>query len=74
MSTTITIKQNGSIRVEGDFVILDADGNAYDLNGRTRVSLCRCGKSADMPFCDSSHKSAGFVDESRARILPPIQQ
>jgi CDGSH-type Zn-finger protein len=69
--TKITVKNNGSIRVEGDFEIFDSDGNKFDLSGRTAVSLCRCGHSADMPFCDSSHKRVDFKSELKARTLPP---
>jgi len=42
-----------------DFV--DMDGNVIDT--RTDFSLCRCGLSKDMPFCDSSHKAGGFAAE-----------
>jgi hypothetical protein len=42
MPTKITINNNGSIRVEGDFEIYDANGNKFDLVGRTTISLCRC--------------------------------
>jgi CDGSH-type Zn-finger protein len=70
-ATKITIANNGSIRVEGEFVILDPEGNAFDLAGRTAISLCRCGHSQNKPFCDGSHKRIGFRDEVRARELPP---
>jgi len=72
-ATKITVKSNGSIRVEGDFEIVDQQGAAFGLGGRTAVSLCRCGHSADKPFCDGSHKRVGFQDEVRARDLPPPQ-
>jgi CDGSH-type Zn-finger protein len=68
--TTIKINTNGSIRVEGEFEIVDANGNPYDLAGRKVVSLCRCGHSKNMPFCDSSHRGV-FVHESVAFALPP---
>ena len=68
---TITIRNNASIRVEGDFQILDQDGKPFDLAGRTRISLCRCGHSSDKPFCDSSHKTCGFESLIVARALPP---
>ena len=35
----------------------DQDGNVYNLAGRTVVSLCRCGQSANKPFCDGAHKT-----------------
>ena len=57
-ATKITINPNGSVRVEGDFEIVDNTGTAYGLAGRTTVSLCRCGQSNNKPFCDGSHKAA----------------
>jgi CDGSH-type Zn-finger protein len=69
--TKITIRNNGSIRVEGDFTIFDQDGRAFELSGRTAVSLCRCGHSANKPFCDSAHKDCGFDSVVEARTLPP---
>ena len=73
MPTKITVKSNGSIRVEGDFELYDQNGNKFDLGGRTTISLCRCGLSNDKPFCDSSHKAAHFQSEIIARSLPPPQ-
>jgi CDGSH-type Zn-finger protein len=69
--TKITVNNNGSLRVEGDFEIVDLQGNVYGLQGRTALSLCRCGHSKNKPFCDSSHKTAGFTHEARAFDLPP---
>lgn len=52
---TITVKDNGSLRVEGDFTIVDLEGSEIPHEG-TAASLCRCGHSANKPFCDGSHK------------------
>jgi len=52
------IKPNGSIRVTGTVDIVDADGNIVET--KTDFSLCRCGHSKEKPFCDGSHKEAGF--------------
>lgn len=68
--TKITVNNNGSLRIEGDFEIADKDGNLYDLGGRTIISLCRCGKSVNKPFCDGSHKGH-FEHEAVAFALPP---
>jgi CDGSH-type Zn-finger protein len=67
--TKITINDNGSIRVEGNFVITDKSGNAYNLAGRTVISLCRCGLSAKKPFCDGGHKDK-FASVCEAYDLP----
>lgn len=69
-AVTITVRPNGSLRVEGDFEIRDSAGNPFDLGGRTAVTLCRCGLSKDKPFCDSSHKNGAFISEVAARALP----
>ena len=72
-ATKVTINNDGSIRLEGDFEILDPTGAAFGLAGRTVISLCRCGQSANKPFCDGSHKRTGFQDQVTARELPPPQ-
>ena len=69
-NTTIKVNNNGSLRIEGDFQITDKDGYVYDLGGRTVVSLCRCGRSANKPFCDGSHKGH-FEHDAVAFALPP---
>ena len=69
--TKITPLPNGPLRIEGNFEIADATGKLFGLAGRTALSLCRCGHSANKPFCDGSHKAAGFQDTSEARDLPP---
>jgi CDGSH-type Zn-finger protein len=45
---------------EGAIELVDADGNAYDLTGKTAFSLCRCGGSVNKPFCDGTHSTIGF--------------
>jgi CDGSH-type Zn-finger protein len=71
MPTKITVKNNGSIRVEGDFELYDQNGGKFDLSGRTLIKLCRCGQSKDKPFCDSTHKVCAFQSEIVARVVPP---
>ena len=69
--TKINVRNNGPLRVEGEFAIYDQDGNAFGLAGRTIIALCRCGHSENKPFCDGSHKNAEFQSEVKARELPP---
>jgi CDGSH-type Zn-finger protein len=71
MSVKIAPQNNGPIRIEGDFEIVDPSGAAFGLSGRTAVSLCRCGHSANKPFCDGSHHRVNFSDTVVARELPP---
>ena len=68
----ITVRNSGPLRVEGDGIqILDQDGKVFGLAGRTVVSLCRCGQSANKPFCDGTHARIGFASEVVATELPP---
>ena len=68
-STKITVNSNGSLRIEGDFEMFDAQGNKYGLGGRSVVSLCRCGLSKNKPFCDGSHKG-NYEHDATAFDLP----
>ena len=43
----ITVRNDGPLRVEGPFTLVDAEGNAYGIAQRQWVSLCRCGLSDD---------------------------
>lgn len=72
--TKITVKNNGPIRIEGtNFEICDASGQAFDLGGRTAISICRCGASQKQPFCDGAHSGCQFSSEVKAYALPPKQ-
>jgi len=44
---------SGPFWVRGGIPIYSSDGKLYEV--RNRVTLCRCGKSTNKPFCDSSH-------------------
>lgn len=67
--TTIKVKNNGSLLIDGDFEIVDKEGNPYNLGGREKISLCRCGRSQNKPFCDGSHRNH-FEHDAVAFNLP----
>lgn len=67
----ITVNNHGPYRIEGTFSITDAAGKEFGLAGRTVISLCRCGHSANKPFCDGSHARQGWQSSCEARELPP---
>lgn len=46
-------KVSGPIWVRGGIPVVAADGQTYEV--RNRVTLCRCGRSSNKPFCDGSH-------------------
>ncbi len=61
MTTTIRVRPNGPLLVEGPVTIVDAEGNAFPLNpDKPAVALCRCGQSSRRPFCDGTHNKCGF--------------
>jgi CDGSH-type Zn-finger protein len=70
-ATRIVVRNNGALRIEGDFELVDQDGKPFGLAGRTSIALCRCGHSAKKPFCDSTHKTCGFDSTIVAVELPP---
>jgi CDGSH-type Zn-finger protein len=67
MASKITIKNNKSIQVDGDFELYDEKGNKFDLTGKPTIWLCRCGHSKNKPFCDGSHTAAGFKSDINAK-------
>lgn len=52
----------GPIFVKGGIPIESADGHTYEI--RNRVTLCRCGRSQNKPFCDAMHVPEGFNDKT----------
>jgi CDGSH-type Zn-finger protein/uncharacterized Fe-S cluster protein YjdI len=50
----VHVRENGPLAFHGELVI---EGNGAAL----RATLCRCGKSANKPFCDGAHAHEGFV-------------
>jgi CDGSH-type Zn-finger protein len=63
--TKITALDNGPYLVKGPVLLLDAEGNEFRTE-RATVALCRCGRSANKPFCDGTHAKAGFRAAERA--------
>jgi CDGSH iron-sulfur domain-containing protein 3 len=55
----ITPKNDGPYHVKGTFEIVTESGRKIAFDGN-EAWLCRCGQSANKPFCDGTHKKAGF--------------
>jgi CDGSH-type Zn-finger protein/uncharacterized Fe-S cluster protein YjdI len=53
----ILIWEDGPLQFTGD---LSISGTGVEVEDETRATLCRCGASQHKPFCDNSHKDAGF--------------
>jgi CDGSH-type Zn-finger protein len=67
MPLVIKVRENGPYAIDvtsGDFVLVDHENNPIAIPplkpGKTNVTLCRCGASSRMPFCDSTHSKIGF--------------
>jgi uncharacterized Fe-S cluster protein YjdI len=56
--TIVETTPNGPLMVYGNVTIKDSTGNLTKKNNST--AFCRCGASANKPFCDGSHKKIGF--------------
>ena len=57
--TEVRPEPNGPLYVHGSLKIRLPAG---ETTAETRVALCRCGASANKPYCDGAHEAAGFVD------------
>ena len=82
---TIEIRNNGPYRIYGDVSLVDHEGNPVPVpegkrktspEGKSWISLCRCGGSVTKPFCDGAHSRIGFIGAQEAvekteRSQPP---
>ncbi|WP_145647736.1 ferritin-like domain-containing protein [Pseudoduganella lurida] len=59
----VTPLRNGPLDVRGAAEIITGTGRTVDRT--LSVRLCRCGQSKDKPFCDGSHRAAGFAADGR---------
>jgi hypothetical protein len=57
---SVKVMIDGPIVIKGDFT--------FKYSGKTKemrdgiISICRCGASSHMPFCDGTHRKTGFND------------
>ncbi|HTU71420.1 MAG TPA: CDGSH iron-sulfur domain-containing protein [Candidatus Baltobacteraceae bacterium] len=61
---TIKVRENGPYLVTGRVRLTDAEGTEYTVE--ENFVLCRCGGSANKPFCDGTHRTNGFEAMQRA--------
>jgi len=78
----IRIKANGSIKVPGDIPlvrktqVISEHGEPLTWKNEGKIetngdySLCRCGRSAEMPFCDKAHHNFPFDGSETADPAP----
>jgi CDGSH-type Zn-finger protein len=61
----IKVRDDGPYKVTGPVRLIDAEGNELTPPPGENIALCRCGHSASKPFCDGSHRDAGFCSRPR---------
>jgi uncharacterized Fe-S cluster protein YjdI len=56
--TEIRVMPDGPLVIKGSYTIIGEDGK--ELRQMKITSLCRCGQSNNMPFCDGMHRKIGW--------------
>jgi CDGSH-type Zn-finger protein/uncharacterized Fe-S cluster protein YjdI len=69
---TAEVSRDGPINMSGDIEVVSGTGEI--LAEAKRVSLCRCGASANKPFCDGSHSEVGFKDGGAVADAKPVPE
>lgn len=68
----------GNIPIKQQFILPNADGNSWNFasgvkdynTGKEPVALCRCGRSANKPYCDGTHQKVDWDDALTAPLTP----
>lgn len=63
-TTSILPTLDGPLFIRGQMAVRDRAGRV--VREDVRMALCRCGHSANKPFCDNSHSRHGFVSDDLA--------
>lgn len=58
---TVLVTPRGPLHLRGQLTVKNHDGS--ELRRGARLALCRCGASANKPYCDGAHEAAGFKDQ-----------
>lgn len=67
VDVVITPYRDGPLIVRGPFRMVDQEGTEIVVDRET-VALCRCGRSRMRPFCDGTHRVAGWSAPSGAEV------
>ena len=63
MAIKIQIRPNGPYVVQGEFILINEDGQEIQP---VKAALCRCGGSVTKPYCDGTHSRIGFQGATAA--------
>jgi CDGSH iron-sulfur domain-containing protein 3 len=53
--TIVEVIDGGPLKITGNIILKDLKKDITD--NPVEISLCRCGRSGNKPYCDCSHKS-----------------
>ena len=67
MTVTVKALKDGPYEVAGGAKLQAVNGKEYVESALDPLYLCRCGQSRNRPFCDGSHKDAGFKSDDTAK-------
>jgi len=82
----IEVTKDGPYLVSGDlplseqWIVTNAEGESLEYRegkkypAQPQYALCRCGQSANKPFCDGTHKKVQFDGTETASHKPYLQQ
>ena len=57
--TRLEVIENGPLIAYGDIKVVDKNG--VEVEKTMKTAFCRCGASANKPYCDGTHKKEGFI-------------
>jgi CDGSH-type Zn-finger protein len=57
---TITISKNGPLLIKQSVKVIDQNTGEELEIAKFPIALCRCGQSANKPYCDGAHAKCGF--------------
>ena len=69
-AVTIKVRRDGPLLITGPVRIVDPQGGEWQTPDGPNVVLCRCGHSAQRPFCDGRHRELKFAADDRAPTSP----
>jgi uncharacterized Fe-S cluster protein YjdI len=55
----VRVMEDGPLVLKGAFRVIDTDGK--ELKTLKMTSLCRCGASNNLPYCDGTHRKVGYT-------------
>lgn len=71
-AVSLRMKRNGPLYIRGQARVEREDGSV--IMEDYRVALCRCGATANAPFCDGSHTRVGFRDGASVQADPSVAE